>query len=167
MGHFDASTVDGSWSKPVPSDNPTVEHEHEKPPLFTVLSSHDFETVASKTLSPKAWAFYSSAATDLVTDKANRSFYDRIWFRPRVLRDVRVVNTACRIQGIESSMPLIVAPVALARMVHKSGEKGMAEACALKGILQCVSWIKSKCGILAPKNQRIPMVFKTNRHRTV
>src|SRR6266705_2756954 len=44
-------------------------------------------------------AFFSSAATDLVTAKANRAVFDRVWWPPRVLRSVRDVNTRTRILG--------------------------------------------------------------------
>lgn len=151
MGTLDTSTVDESWSKPPPTENPTVQLNHQKPPLFTLISPHDFETVAEKTLSPKAWAFYSSAATDLITTRANKSFYDRIWFRPRILRNVRSVDTECRIQGVRSSLPLYVSPASMAKMAHKSGEKGIATACASRGIIQCVSrnqnWEYSRCNL--------------------
>ena len=141
VGTLDTSTINESWSKLAPSEIPTVQLNHERPPLFTLLSSHDFETVARNTISPKTWAFYSSAATDLITAKANKSFFDRIWFRPRVLKDVSKVNTECHFQGCRSSLPLFVSPAAMAKMVHKSGERGIAGACARKGIVQCVSEI--------------------------
>ena len=110
----------------------------EKPPLGTILNAHDFERVAQATLSKKAWAFYSSAATDLVSVNANRLLYNRIWFRPRILRDVKSVSTKSIIQGIESALPVVVAPVALARLANPIGEKGIAVAAAEKGIIHCV-----------------------------
>lgn len=139
IGSLDLSTIDSSWSKPPPAESPQVQLSKSKPPLHTLLSSHDFESVAQKTLSPKTWAFYSSAATDLITAKANKSFYDRIWFRPRVLKDVAKVDTQCRIQGVKSRLPVIVAPAAMAGMVDKDGEKSIARGCEEKGIVQCVS----------------------------
>lgn len=148
MGTLDTSTIDESWSTPPPPKNPMVQLSHERPPLSTLLSSHDFETIARNTLSPKTWAFYSSAATDLITAKANKSFFDQIWFRPRVLKDVRKVNTECHFQALRSSLPLFVSPAAMAKMVHKSGERGIARACARKGIIQCVSEIELRFWIL-------------------
>lgn len=130
------------WSEPPPSSSGNAHPprlDGKKPPLFSLLSSHDFESVAAKTLTPKTWAFYSSAATDLITARANKSFFDRMWFRPRVLRDVRRVNTRCEVLGVASELPLFVSPAAMARMVHPSGERGIAAACAGKGIVQCVS----------------------------
>lgn len=138
VGTLDTSITGDSWSKPSPAQNPTALLKHEKPPLFTLLSSHDFETVARNTLAPKAWAFYSSGATDLITVGANKSFFDRIWFRPRILKDVKTVDTNCTIQGIQSSLPLFVGPAALAKLAHESGERGIAAACASKGVIQCV-----------------------------
>lgn len=89
-------------------------------------------------MSKKAWAFYSSAADDLVSKDANRSFYSRIWFRPRLMRDVTVVNTRCQIQGVDTSSPIMVAPAALAKLAHETGEKGLARAAACKEIIHCV-----------------------------
>ena len=141
-GTLDTSTVDASWSKslsPAAAEDSRIQLRDEKPPLQTLLSSHDFEAVAEKTISRKAWAFYSSAATDLITARANKSFFDRMWFRPRVLRNVRTVDMRCELQGIPSSLPLFVSPTAMAKLVDRSGEKGVAAACASRGIIQCVS----------------------------
>ncbi|KAL9027424.1 MAG: hypothetical protein Q9196_004043, partial [Gyalolechia fulgens] len=136
IGTLDTSTVSSAWVKPPPQQNPKVQLKKEKPALDTLISTHDFEAVAEKTLGPKTWGFYSSAATDLVTHKANSTFFDRIWFRPRVLRDVRTRDTRARIMGREVEMPVFVSPAALARLVHPEGEKAIARACWRKGIVQ-------------------------------
>lgn len=140
IGTLDTSTISDSWSKPPPQQNPKVQLQNERPPLSTLISTHDFEVVAEKTLALKTWAFYSSAATDLVTHKANSSFFNRIWFRPRVLRDVRVRDTRRKMMGQEVEMPVFVSPAALARLVHPEGEKAIARAVQSKGIIQCVSF---------------------------
>lgn len=166
VGLLDTSTIDRE-STPLPSKNSKIQLQHEKPPLASLLSSHDFEAVASRSLKPKAWAFYSSAATDLITMKANKSFFDRIWFRPRVLRNVRNVDTSCLIQGVESSLPLFVAPAALARMVHPSGEKGIAAACATRGVIQCISTNASYSAteILSSAPSTYPFFFQLYVHK--
>lgn len=166
VGLLDTSTIDRE-STPLPSKNSKIKLQHEKPPLYSLLSSHDFEAVASRSLKPKAWAFYSSAATDLITMKANKSFFDRIWFRPRVLRNVRNVDTSCLIQGVESSLPLFVAPAALARMVHPSGEKGIAAACATRGVIQCISTNASYSAteILSSAPSTYPFFFQLYVHK--
>ncbi|KAI4280422.1 MAG: hypothetical protein L6R38_004467 [Xanthoria sp. 2 TBL-2021] len=139
VGTLDTSTISDSWAKPPPQQNPKVQLKNEKPPLFTLLSTHDFESVAEKTLAPKTWAFYSSAATDLVTHKANQSFFDRIWFRPRVLRNIRTRDTRWQIMGQNVELPIMCSPAAMAKLVHPDGEKAIARGCQSKGVIQCVS----------------------------
>lgn len=166
VGILDTSTI-GRESTSLPSKNSKIQLQHENTPLCSLLSSHDFEAVASRSLKPKAWAFYSSAATDLITMKANKSFFDRIWFRPRVLKNVRNVNTSCLIQGVKSSLPLFVAPAALARMVHPSGEKGIAAACATRGVIQCISTNASYSAteILSSAPSTYPFFFQLYVHK--
>ncbi|KAL2002373.1 hypothetical protein VTN02DRAFT_80 [Thermoascus thermophilus] len=138
-GVLDTSTVNQEWLKEPPSENAKVVLDNEKPPLHTLINSHDFEVVASKTASRKTWAFYSSAATDLITRDANKSCFDRIWFRPRVLRNVRSVDTRTKILGVDSSLPLFVSPAAMAKLIHPDGECAIARACQSKGIMQGIS----------------------------
>jgi L-lactate dehydrogenase (cytochrome) len=138
-GVLDESTLDDEWLKEPPQQNPKVVLEHEKPDLTTIISAHDFEVVASKTASKKTWAFYSSAANDLITRDANKSSFDRIFFRPRVLRNVRNVTTKSRILGGDISMPLFVSPSAMAKLIHPDGELAIARACESKGLMQGVS----------------------------
>lgn len=138
-GILDESTIDEEWTKPPPGENPKVLLDHEKPPLQTLVNSHDFQVVASKTANSKTWAFYSSAATDLLTRDANKSYFDRIWFRPRVLRNVRSVDTRTKILRGDYRLPLFVSPAAMAKLIHPDGECAIARACEKKGIMQGMS----------------------------
>ncbi|KKK26990.1 hypothetical protein ARAM_002621 [Aspergillus rambellii] len=139
LGKLDESTVNGEWRREPTSQSSAAVGRNEKPPLDTLINAHDFERVASKTSSKKTWAFYSSAATDLITREANKSCFDRIWFRPRVLRNVRSVDTKTTILGVDSSLPLFVSPAAMAKLIHPEGELAIARACESKGIMQGVS----------------------------
>lgn len=110
-----------------------------KPPLNSLISAHDFETVASRTFSPKAWAFVSSAATDLHTKRRNASAYSTIGLRPRGLRDVAQVDLSTRMLGHKIRAPIFCSPVAMSKLVHQEGEKDIGRACKESGIAQCVS----------------------------
>lgn len=126
------------WQRPPPEK--TIEYqEHEKPSLDTIINADDFEEVASRTLSKKTWAFYSSAATDCYTRERNRSFFSRIWMRPRILRNVKDVDTSTTMLGHKIGLPLFVSPAALAKLVHPSGERGIAGGCSKLRIPQCIS----------------------------
>ena len=113
--------------------------EYSKPDLYKLISVQDFEDVAQKTLTKKAWAFYSSAATDLLTHGANSNFYRRIMLRPRVMRSVAETKTRRSILGVSSSAPFFVSPAAMARLAHPDGELALARGCASEGLIQCVS----------------------------
>ncbi|OWP05011.1 hypothetical protein B2J93_581 [Marssonina coronariae] len=121
------------YIKPPPRPSPS------KAPLSTLLSTHDFVAAARTSLTPKTWAFYSSAATDLHTFSRNASAYSAIGLRPRILVDVRAVDTRTQMLGQRMRVPLFCAPAAMAGMVHPDGEKGIARACRRVGIPQCVS----------------------------
>ncbi|KAI9371551.1 FMN-dependent dehydrogenase-domain-containing protein [Aspergillus egyptiacus] len=138
-GKLDESTIHEDSHKQPASENPDAVWENDKPPLETLINSHDFQLVASRTASKKTWAFYSSAATDLITRDANKSCFDRIWFRPRVLKNVRTVDTKSTILGVDVSFPLFVSPAAMAKLIHPEGECAIARACGSRGIMQGVS----------------------------
>lgn len=79
-----------------------------KPHLETVLSLHDFEAIAKRTMKEKAWAYYSSGADDEITMRENHTAFHRIWFRPRILRDVSKVDYSTRVLGCKTSMPVYI-----------------------------------------------------------
>lgn len=112
------------------------------PPLEEILSAQDFANAAQKALTPKAWAFYSSAATDLVTITKNKELTRRVMLRPRILRNVSCVNIERNILGFRSKAPFFMCPMAMATLAHPDGELGWSRAVANEGIFQIVSSIK-------------------------
>lgn len=120
----------------------TSTETYTKPELLKVISTQDFQDVARNTLTPKAWAFYSSAATDLVTHHWNSNIYRRIMLRPRVMRNVAEVKTRRSILGCHSSAPFFISPAAMARLAHPDGELALARGCASEGLIQVVSSLR-------------------------
>lgn len=123
---------------PQPQDSPYV-----VPALHTLISAPDFAAVAEKALSAKTWAFYSSAATDLVTHRANKSLLRRIMIRPRILRNVSHVEMKRKILGFECAAPFFISPAAMAKMAHPDGELALAKGATNEGIIQCVRLIQN------------------------
>lgn len=138
-GTLDTSTIDDEWLKEPPTENPKLVDSHEKPPLNTVINAHDFEVIASRTASPKTWAFYSSASNDLITRDLNKTTFDRTFLRPRILRNVREVDTRSKIMGNEVDLPLFVSPAAMAKLIHPDGELAIARACESQRVIQGIS----------------------------
>ncbi|TVY77030.1 Cytochrome b2 [Fusarium oxysporum f. sp. cubense] len=121
------------------NDVPSTPKTKTIPPLDAILSAPDFEKAAQDSLSAKTWAFYSSAATDLVTHGKNKELVRRIMIRPRILRNVSQVNYKTSILGFDSSAPFFVSPAAMARLAHPDGELALSRAAANEGIIQCIS----------------------------
>lgn len=104
------------------------------PPLDAILSATDLERAAEKALTPKAWAFYSSAATDLVTHQRNKELLRRIMIRPRILKNVTYVSIERRILGLQCKAPIFVSPAAMARLAHPDGELVLIEQPQMKAL---------------------------------
>ncbi|RKL33502.1 hypothetical protein BFJ72_g10018 [Fusarium proliferatum] len=109
------------------------------PAIDTILSAPDYEKAARDSLSAKTWAFYSSAATDLVTHGKNKELVRRVMIRPRILRNVSQVTYKTSILGFDSSAPFFISPAAMARLAHPDGELALSRAAANEGIIQCIS----------------------------
>lgn len=108
--------------------------------ILRVFHRYDFEEAAARSAPPKAFAFYSTAATDCWTRDSNESMIKRIWFRPRVLRDVSVVDTSSTVLNIPVQMPLFISPTGLAKLINPDAEKGLARAAKTTGILEIVGY---------------------------
>ncbi|KAG8734659.1 hypothetical protein FRC12_018432 [Ceratobasidium sp. 428] len=91
----------------------------------------------------KAWAYYSSAADDEITHRENHAAYQRIWFRPRVLRDVTKVDWSTTILGQKSSMPVYITATALGKLGHPEGELNLTRAAAKFGVIQMIPTLAS------------------------
>lgn len=119
--------------------NPPHPQKTPKPPLVSLISLHDFERAAQATFTPKAWAFVSSAATDLHTKTRNAWTYSQITLRPRVLRDVAAVDTSCAMFGRRARLPIFCSPTSLARTVHPDAEGELGKGLKGAGVPMCVS----------------------------
>ena len=96
---------------------------------------------AAETVDPSVWCYFEGGADDEVTLRANVAAYRRWRLRPRMLVDVAGVSTATTVLGTPVSMPLLVAPFAMHRLLHPDGELATARAAAAAGTLICVSTI--------------------------
>jgi len=108
-----------------------------------VINVADYFEQAAAKVDPKVWCYFEGGAGDEVTLNANRAAYGRWRFRPRVLVDVGEVSTATTVLGTPVSMPLLVAPFAMQRLLDPEGEVATARAAAEVGTLLCVSTITS------------------------
>ncbi|GAA5921880.1 hypothetical protein JCM1841_000961 [Sporobolomyces salmonicolor] len=114
-----------------------------KPSMDECLSLYDFEAVAKSVLPTAAWAYYSSGADDEITMRENRGAYQRLWFRPRILRDVTTIDFSSTILGHKTTLPIYITATALGKLGHPDGEKNLTWGGYEQGIIQMIPTLAS------------------------
>jgi 4-hydroxymandelate oxidase len=99
----------------------------------------ELERRAASLLSPSVYDYFAGGADDETTLRENTAAWDRIRLRPRVLRDVSVVDTATTILGAPVATPVAIAPTAYQRLAHPDGEVATARGAAAAGCLHVLS----------------------------
>ncbi|CAE6429727.1 unnamed protein product [Rhizoctonia solani] len=149
-------TVDPSTIQAHPKGQEEVKKDVVKPkrmPLAQVINLYDFEENAKDNLSQKAWAYFSSGATDMLSVDLNQRAYRQVLFRPRGMINVGIPPTNPQLQqdgtwntmtstkmlGVPVSLPLLICPTGMARLSHPSGERSFAAAAGQTGIIQVIS----------------------------
>ncbi|KAF8891829.1 glyoxylate dehydrogenase [Infundibulicybe gibba] len=122
IGAVDPNTIAKVIKEVTEADKQRLALMAARPPLDEILNLHDFEAVARRVLPDKAWAYYSSASDDEITIRENRAAFQRIWFRPRILRDVTSVDWSATILGQKSTLPVYISATALGKLGHPDGE---------------------------------------------
>lgn len=107
--------------------------------LDSLLNLDELEIHATKAISKEAWAFYFSAADDLVSKKLNNEVYRSILLRPRVFVDCERCDTSTTLLGHRVGLPVYASPTGMSRLAHPTGEAGIAQACGTYRVLQLIS----------------------------
>ncbi|KAK3938060.1 FMN-dependent dehydrogenase [Diplogelasinospora grovesii] len=109
------------------------------PALHTLLNLDEIEAAAKMQVSKKCWAYYFSAADDLISKSYNNAVFRNILLRPRVFVDCTVASTETTVLGHKIGTPLYVSPAAMARLAHPDGEAGIGKGITSFGAMQLVS----------------------------
>jgi L-lactate dehydrogenase (cytochrome) len=114
--------------------------------MKTVTCIEDLREIARRRV-PRAFFDYAEAGSySEETLRANRSDFERIKLRQRVLVDVSSRDTSTTIVGEKTSLPLALAPVALTGLEHGNGEILACRAAQKAGIPYTLSTV-SICSI--------------------
>ncbi|WP_050515336.1 alpha-hydroxy acid oxidase [Streptomyces rimosus] len=108
-----------------------------------LLTLEDVERAAAAVLPAGVRDFVAGGSGRERTLAANRAAFDRIFLRPRVLRDVSHRSTATELLGRPVSMPVAIAPVAYQGLVHPEGELAAARAAKAAGVPFTVSTLST------------------------
>ena len=137
LGTVDPASLAMASSKPAASSQAA-----DRPPqLASLLNLDEMEVEATKRISKRAWAYYFSAADDMLSKTRNNLVYRDIILRPRIFRDCMPCDLSTTIlQGKHTmGVPFFVAPAAMARLAHPDGERGIARAASKFSAMQIIS----------------------------
>jgi 4-hydroxymandelate oxidase len=109
------------------------------PPIADILSLPEFELHARAVMSHMAYEYVASGAADEHTLQWNRTRFDEILLRPRVLVDVGRIDMTVSVLGQAMPFPFLLAPTAYQRIVHPDGEIGTAQGAGAMGATYVVS----------------------------
>jgi len=73
----------------------------------------------------------------------NMQAFNRIWFKPRVLKNVKRVDPSATFFGAKTSLPIYVTATALGKLGHPEGEVCLTKAAGVKGIIQMMPTLAS------------------------
>ncbi|CAK1359262.1 Cytochrome b2, mitochondrial [Cercospora beticola] len=173
LGDLDESTITESWTEAQKEETTSKPLDpNERPPLSTLINLDDFERAFEKAGSKKAWAYIWGASNDLLSLNANKSWWGKLWFRPRVMRNVRDINTKMTMLGCEVNMPVWICPMGIAKTAGPEGEAALGAGAAASGIIHCMSTTASMSieDILASVPSDYPYFFQVyvdrQRHKT-
>ncbi|KAL1624907.1 hypothetical protein SLS54_003631 [Diplodia seriata] len=121
------------------------------------LTISELEAIARDKMDKQTRDYYNEGADSNTTLRENVSAYAKYRIRPRVLRDISRIDTSCPVLApsttstststtptpttstFRNAIPLGVAPTAMQRLAHPSGEIATARACARAGVAMGLS----------------------------
>ncbi|BGP14512.1 hypothetical protein JCM10213_000386 [Rhodosporidiobolus nylandii] len=129
----------------------------------TIVCLDEFEEVCEKILSEMALSYYGTGAL-----RDERDSWQRIRFRPRVMRKMRHVDSRTTFAGLPVPVPFYIAPAGLARLGHPDGELNIVRGAAPHDVLQVVSSGASfsAADIFAAKEPNQNLAWQYYKHST-
>lgn len=94
----------------------------------------DLRDRARRRLPRGIWEYAERGVEDEAGVVRNRAAFERVTFRPRVLRGVQSVDTQSEIFGRSSALPLALAPTGAAGLLWYQGDLALARAAAAAGV---------------------------------
>ena len=96
--------------------------------LRTAMTVEDLRKIARRRLPRGVFDYIDGGAEDERSLANNAAGFERLEFRPNVLRDVSELDTHTTLLGKRISMPLVLAPTGYVRLTHSQGELSAARS---------------------------------------
>src|SRR4028118_812935 len=108
------------------------------------INLFEYQTLASGQLSQMARDYYASGAWDEITLRDNRTAFEQLKLRPRMLVDVSHRDLSTKLLDQSLQLPILIAPMAFQCLAHPDGEIATAKAAAKLGSLMVLSTMATK-----------------------
>jgi len=112
----------------------SVEFDSTRRRLARVHTIDDLRDEARRRTPRSVYEYVVGGAEQEISISRARTAFERVEFRPRVLRDVESVDPSTSILGAPSALPLVLAPTGFTRMMHHEGEVAVARAADRFGV---------------------------------
>ena len=99
----------------------------------------DVQRLARRRLPRLIYDFVEGGSEDEVTLRRNRSAFEHVTFRPRMLTGVADRDLSTTVLGTRLSLPVMFAPAGLQGLVHRRGELAAASAASDAGTVYVLS----------------------------
>lgn len=125
-----------------------------------LLTIPEVVEAARRRLAPHAWDFSCGGSESETTLRRNRAAFESIAFRPRVLRDVRRIDTSATFLGHRLALPVTLAPIGSIARFDPDGALAAARAAERAGTASFVG------GVSAPSLEEVragsacPLIFQ-------
>jgi L-lactate dehydrogenase (cytochrome) len=107
--------------------------------LARAVDVTDLREIARRRVPQAVFDYTDGAAGAEISARRSREAFERVEFRPSVLRDVAVVDPSSTILGAPSALPLAFAPTGFTRLMHTEGEPAVARVAAQVGVPYALS----------------------------
>jgi isopentenyl diphosphate isomerase/L-lactate dehydrogenase-like FMN-dependent dehydrogenase len=107
--------------------------------ILQPINLFEFESIARERLPKEEYDYIAGGATDEISVDRNRRAYASWALRPRVLRDVSVLDLSTTVLGTKVNLPVLIAPCGGHKRAHPDGELATYRAAAACGTILAVS----------------------------
>lgn len=97
--------------------------------------------MAKRNLSHDQWDYINGAAESETSLRRNRQALDSLAFRPRILRDVRNLDTSTKLLGSPLTMPVVLAPIGGLQRMTQGGANDVDYAAHQCGLINFISTV--------------------------
>ncbi|KAF7557484.1 hypothetical protein G7Z17_g726 [Cylindrodendrum hubeiense] len=122
----------------------------------------DLEDAASRKMSTMVRGFVNEGADDCQTVRDNEEAWCHYRIRPRVMRNVGVIDTSTELLGASVPYPFSIGPASMQKLCHPDGEVATSKAAAALNLPMGVSTFATATleDVIAPRAPGVPYIMQ-------